>query len=70
MKILPTATPLEGALNSLFAATSPEAPGRAQGKFLLPVGKVAKSVDKWLEDRKGNVDLWEHSERAVSKIGL
>jgi hypothetical protein len=68
LKIMPTVTPLEGSLNSLFAATSPEAPRRAQGKFLLPVGKISKSVDKWLDDRKGNVDLWEHSERAIAQL--
>lgn len=70
MKITPKVTPLEGALNSLFAATSPEAPGRAQGKFLLPVGKVSKSVDEWLGDRKGNMELWEWSERAVGQVRL
>ena len=68
MKITPTVTPLEGALNSLYAATSPEAPGKAQGKFLLPVGKVSKSVDKWLEDGTGNGELWEWSGRAVGQV--
>jgi hypothetical protein len=68
MKITPTVTALEGSLTSLYAATSPEAPGKAQGKFILPVGKVSKSVDKWLEDWKGNGELWEWSERAVGRV--
>lgn len=70
MKITPKVTPLEGSFNTLYAATSPEAPARAQGKFMIPVAKVPKSVDKWLEDRKGNIELWEHSERAVSRVGF
>jgi hypothetical protein len=70
MKITPTVTPLEGALNSLYAATSPEAPGKAQGRFILPVGKIGKAVDKWLEDRTGNWELWEHSGRAVGGVGV
>ena len=70
MKITPTVTPLEGALNSLFAATSPEAPARAQGRFVTPVGKVSKVVDKWLEDRKGNGELWEWSGKAVGRVGV
>lgn len=69
MKITPTVTPLEGSLTSLYAATSSEAPEKAQGKFILPVGKVSKSVDKWLEDRTGNWELWKHSERAVRGVG-
>lgn len=68
MKITPTVTPLEGSLTSLYAATSPEAPGKAQGRFILPVGKVSKSVDKWLEDRQGNWELWDWSERAVARV--
>jgi hypothetical protein len=68
MKITPTVTPLEGSLTSLFAATSPEAPGKAQGRFILPVGKVSKSVDKWLEDRQGNWELWDWSERVVGRV--
>jgi hypothetical protein len=68
MKITPTVTPLEGSLTSLYAATSPEAPGKAQGRFILPVGKVSKSVDKWLEDRQGNWELWDWSERAVGRV--
>lgn len=68
MKITPTVTPLEGSLTSLFAATSPDAPSKAQGRFILPVGKVGKSVDKWLEDRQGNRELWEWSERAVGRV--
>jgi hypothetical protein len=68
MKITPTVTPLEGALNSLFAATSPEAYTRAQGRFMLPVGKLSRSVDRWLDDHKGNIELWEYSERAVGAV--
>jgi hypothetical protein len=68
MKITPSVTPLEGAFKSLFAATSPEAFTRAQGKFILPVGKLSKSVDKWLDDHEGNIELWEFSERAVSAV--
>jgi hypothetical protein len=68
MKITPTVTPLEGALNSLFAATSPEAYTQAQGRFILPVGKLSKSVDRWLDDHKGNIELWEYSERAVGTV--
>jgi hypothetical protein len=68
MKLTPTVTPLEGSLTSLYAATSPEAPGKAQGKFILPVGKVSKSVDRWLEDWKGNAELWEWSWRALGGV--
>jgi hypothetical protein len=68
MRVTPTVTPLEASLNSLFAATSPEAYTRAQGKFILPVGKLSKSVDKWLDDRRGNIELWEYSERAVAAV--
>lgn len=70
MKITPTVTPLEGSLTSLYAATSLEAPGKAQGRFILPVGKVSKSVDKWLEDWRGNGELWEWSGRAVGMVGV
>lgn len=68
MKITPTVTPQEGALNSLYAATSPDAPAKGQGRFFVPVGKLQKSVDKWIDDREGNAKLWEHSERAIHHI--
>lgn len=68
MKVTPTVTPLEGALNTLYAATSPEAATVGQGRFFVPVGKLSKFADKWLDDRTGNIELWNHSERAVRDV--
>jgi hypothetical protein len=63
------ATDVLGAtLNSLYSATSPQAPAVAQGKYLEPVGKVIAKAEPWLSDKKGNQALWEHGEAQVKKL--
>lgn len=68
MKITAHTTPLEGALTSLYCATSPEAPAKGQGRYWLPVTQTTTKADKWLGDREGNKRLWEWSEGAVGKV--
>lgn len=68
VKLGSTTTPIEGARNSLYCATSPEAPQQGAGRYFLPVGKVQPKVDKWLDDREGNAALWKWSEAANEKI--
>ncbi|KAK5988021.1 Equisetin cluster transcription factor eqxF [Cladobotryum mycophilum] len=64
MKVAARTTPLEGALNSLFCATSSLALAQG-GKFLVPVGKVSSQADDWLNDAKMNAKLWQHSRSSV-----
>lgn len=68
MKLTPTLSIEEGARNSLFCATSPEAPWKGQGRFFSPVGKMENHHEKWLIDSEGNKQLWEHSEAAMRKV--
>lgn len=68
MKLTPTMSVEDGALNSLYCATSPEAPNKGQGKYFQPVGKMENKHEKWINDREGNKQLWEHSEAAMRKI--
>ena len=68
MKVAARSTPLEGALNSLFCATSPLAPTRGQGKYFVPVGKVDSKADKWIQDREMNAKLWEWSEDLMRRL--
>lgn len=69
MKFAARDTPLDGALNSLFCATSSSAPGRGQGKFFSPVGKLDSRADKWLSDGKGNAQLWQLGEDRLKRLG-
>ncbi|CAI6086781.1 unnamed protein product [Clonostachys chloroleuca] len=68
MKYTASMTPLEGAINSLFLATSPLAPERGQGKFFIPVTKVNPKADDWLNDRETNARLWEHCSGILAQI--
>ena len=68
IKIQPTDTPLHGALTSLYLATMPEAATRGAGRYFTPVAKLSKGKDKWLDDKPGNVELWEWSEDVLNRI--
>ncbi|CAH0014906.1 unnamed protein product [Clonostachys rhizophaga] len=68
MKYTASMTPLEGAINSLFLATSPLAPERGQGKFFIPVTKVNPKAEDWLNDRETNARLWEHCSGILAQI--
>ncbi|KAH7134171.1 hypothetical protein EDB81DRAFT_657922 [Dactylonectria macrodidyma] len=68
MKYTNRTTALEGALNSLFCATSPLAPERGQGKYFAPVGKYNPKADKWLNDRETNARLWQQSEMIMAGV--
>ena len=69
MKLAARGTALEGALNSLFCATSPIAPTKGQGKFFLPVGKLGSAAEKWTNDNKTNAELWQQSECQSARLG-
>lgn len=69
MRVTPTTSPIEGARNSLYCATSPEAPQKGAGRYFVPVGKLQPKVDKWLDDREGNAALWKFSEAVNEKLG-
>ncbi|KPM42528.1 hypothetical protein AK830_g4061 [Neonectria ditissima] len=62
MKLAARDSPLHGALNSLYCATSSSAPSQGQGMFFTPVGKLDSRADKWISDRKGNAQLWQLGE--------
>lgn len=68
MTVTPKISPLHGALTSLYCATMPEAARRGAGKYFTPVAKLSSGKDKWLEDKKGNVELWEWSEDVVNRL--
>ncbi|KAH8803625.1 hypothetical protein F5884DRAFT_756894 [Xylogone sp. PMI_703] len=63
-------SPLEGAMNSLYCATSPQAPSVAAGKFIVPVCKVDSKADKWTNDYEGNRRLWELGEEQQKRSGV
>lgn len=65
----PADTPLQGALNSLYCATSSSAPERGQGKFFMPVGKIDTRADKYINDTKGNARLWELGDDVMKRLG-
>lgn len=69
MKVTARSTPLEGAYNSLFCATSPLAPARGQGRFFAPVGKLESKADGWLNDAETNRRLWEWGEEQLKRLG-
>ncbi|KZO91910.1 NAD-P-binding protein [Calocera viscosa TUFC12733] len=63
-------TPLQGALTSLFAATSPqvlEDRDKYRGAYLVPYGKLAKVSDKAADAAMAG-RLWELSEQAMKEI--
>ncbi|KAJ4854771.1 short chain dehydrogenase domain-containing protein [Trichoderma breve] len=51
MKLGAGDTPLHGALNSLYCATSPSAPVQGQGRFFVPVGKPDSLTSRLKCDR-------------------
>lgn len=55
-------TALQGALTTLYCATSPEAPAVGAGRFFVPVGKLDARADTWFADTEGNKRLWEMAE--------
>lgn len=61
-------TPLEGALTSLYCATSPRAPEQAQGGYWEPVAKPNARAKEWLEDKATNGRLWEWSEAQMTRL--
>ena len=68
MKVAARSTPLEGALNSLFCATSPRAPIMGQGQYFVPVGKLDSRAANWLNDSKTNKKLWQQSEDLINRL--
>lgn len=68
MKITPTVSPLEGSYNSLYCATSPDAPARGAGRYFVPVCKLEHKNDHWLDDRQGNAELWSWSENVMRTL--
>lgn len=58
----------DGALTTLFCATSPNAP-KWSGKYIMPFGKVDSKFDKSIENMKVVEDLWDASERMVKEKG-
>ena len=56
----------DGALTTLFCATSPNA-SKWSGKYIMPFGKVDGKFDKLIENRKVVEDLWDASERMVKE---
>ena len=69
MKIQPTHPLLRGALTTLYCATRAEATREGPGRYFVPVGKVQRRWDKWVEDREGNRELWEWSEEVMRRLG-
>lgn len=67
-KVAARSTPLEGALNSLFCATSPKAPALGKGHYFAPVGKVDGQANHWIEDSETNEKLWRQSEDLLRRI--
>ncbi|KAI3172904.1 hypothetical protein DTO046C5_3251 [Penicillium roqueforti] len=68
MKFAAGSTPLEGALNSLFCATSPKAPIMGQGQYFVPVGKLDSRAANWINDSKTNKKLWQQSEDLIKRL--
>lgn len=66
MNVLVSKTPLEGALNSLYCATSPSAPEKGQGGYFTPVGKLDSKADAF--DSEENGKLWRHSEAVLERL--
>jgi hypothetical protein len=68
MKVTPTVSTQEGALNTLFCATSSQVVQEGQGRYFVPIGKLQPRVDAWLADKSGNASLWQWSENANQQI--
>ena len=69
MKVNPiTVSTHEGALNSLYCATSPQVAQEGPGRYFVPVGKLQPRVDGWLADKSGNASLWQWSEKVIQQI--
>ncbi|KAH6667092.1 hypothetical protein F5X68DRAFT_176877 [Plectosphaerella plurivora] len=68
MKLAPSASALDGALNSLFCATSPRAPAVGQGRYFVPVAKLDSVADVWLNDTETNARLWEESAKRLEQV--
>lgn len=68
IKVQPTLSPQDGALNSLYCATSPKVVQEGAGRYFVPVGKLQPRVDGWLADKGGNAALWQWSEDVELKI--
>jgi hypothetical protein len=67
--VTPTVSTHDGALNTLFCATSPQvAQEGGQGRYFVPVGKLQPRVDAWLADKSGNAALWQWSEKVDQQI--
>lgn len=58
MKVVPTATPIDGSRTSLYCATSPKAATQG-GMFFVPFGKADTRPDKWLNDPSAVNKLWD-----------
>lgn len=59
---------IEVCRNTLFVATSAQAPAIGQGQYFRPVGNLEPRT-KWFEDTKTNQALWEHGESQVRRLG-
>lgn len=68
MKLAPATTALDGAMNSLFCATSPRAPAVGQGRYFVPVAKLDSVADTWLNDKETNARLWEESAKRLEQV--
>ncbi|KAI9737870.1 MAG: hypothetical protein M1834_009240 [Cirrosporium novae-zelandiae] len=62
-------SPLEGAKNSLFCATSPDAV-LLSGKYLEPVGKVVGSADKFFNDPEEMNKVWGWANGMLTERGF
>lgn len=67
-KVIPKVSAHEGALNSLYCATSPKVVQEGAGRYFIPVGKLQPRVDGWLADKDGNAELWKWSENVDQQI--
>ncbi|KAJ4127685.1 hypothetical protein NW768_007956 [Fusarium equiseti] len=68
-KVAPTSTPLEGAMNSLFCATSERA-YKNPGRYFVPVQKLDDRANKWLDDAQAVNKLWDLATRQCKEAGF
>jgi hypothetical protein len=66
--VAPTLSTHDGALNTLYCATSPQVMHEGQGKYFVPVGKLQPRVNGWLDDKSGNAALWGWSEEVNGRV--
>lgn len=69
MKVGPTSTPLEGSMNSLFCATTPQAYEHA-GRYYVPVQKLDDKANKWLDDPQAVGKLWDLANKQLKDHGF